>query len=166
LVEPLRSQLAIAGQWHEQYLAAGLGEVYLPYALARKYPNAARQWAWQYVFPASSAAMDPRSGKTRRHHLGESVLQRAVKQAIAAAGIHKHSSCHTLRHTYGALVAMQGVPLQVIAAALGHADTRMTERHYAHLQPDYVAVTIRQNLPSFGLKQDKVVDLRGARPSR
>lgn len=98
LAHPIRDQMARARELHQQDLAAGLGEVYLPFALERKYPNAARQWAWQYLFPAGSTAIDPRSGKTRRHHLGESAIQRPVKQAILAAGIDKHGSCHTLRH--------------------------------------------------------------------
>jgi integron integrase len=96
LVQPIRGQMAVASQLHSKDLAAGLGEVYLPYALERKYPNAARKWGWQYLFPAGSTAVDPRSGKTRRHHLGESGIQRAVKKAISAAGIHRHGSCHTL----------------------------------------------------------------------
>ncbi len=75
------------------------GEVYLPYALARKHPNAARRWGWQYLFPARSTAVDPRSAKTRRRHLGETAIQKAVKKAMSAARIHKHGSCHTLRHS-------------------------------------------------------------------
>jgi len=98
LVEPIRDQMASAKQLHAQDFAAGLGEVYLPYTLERKYPNAAKQWGWQYLFPAGNTAVDPRSGKIRHHHLGESSIQRAVKRAITAAGIHKHGSCHTLRH--------------------------------------------------------------------
>jgi integrase len=98
LVQPIRDQMAFAKQLHAQDLAAGLGEVYLPYALERKYPGASKQWGWQYLFPAVNTAVDPRSGKIRRHHLGESAIQRAVKRAITVAGIHKHGSCHTLRH--------------------------------------------------------------------
>jgi integrase len=98
LVPPIRDQITSAKQLHAQELAAGLGEVYLPYAFARKYPSAARQWGWQYLFPAERTAVDPRSGKIRRHHLGESAVQKAVKKAISAAGIHKHGGCHTLRH--------------------------------------------------------------------
>jgi integron integrase len=90
LVEPIRGHMAVASQLHQKDLAAGLGEVYLPYALERKYPGASKQWGWQYLFPARSTALDPRSGKIRRHHLGESAIQRAVKKAISAAGIHKH----------------------------------------------------------------------------
>jgi hypothetical protein len=97
IVQPIRDQMRTAGELQGKDLAAGLGEVYLPYALERKYPNAARQWGLQYLFPAGNTAVDPSSGKIRRHHLGESAIQRQVKKAIAAVGIHKHGSCHTLR---------------------------------------------------------------------
>ena len=97
---------------------------------------------------------------------GKAEQARPVADACKRAGIIPGVSFHILRHTYGALLAMQGVPLQVIAVALGHSDSRMTERHYAHLQPDYVAVTIRQNLPSFGLQRDNVVSMREGRPAR
>ena len=84
---------------HQSDLAAGAGEVYLPYALARKYPQAAREWGWQYVFPAIHLSPDPRSGKMRRHHASETSLQRAVKEAVRLAGIVKPASCHSLRHS-------------------------------------------------------------------
>jgi integron integrase len=83
---------------HEQDLRAGFGAVYLPYALARKYPNAEREWTWQYVFPAARRSIDPRSGVERRHHVGEKSLQRAVHSAIRRAKIPKAGSCHTFRH--------------------------------------------------------------------
>jgi integron integrase len=89
IVDALQGQLAEARRVHERDLAAGFGAVWLPNALARKYPNAAREWAWQYVFPASSRSIDPRSGVERRHHLDETVLQRAVKQAVRRARIDK-----------------------------------------------------------------------------
>ena len=83
---------------HEEDLAEGFGEVYLPYVLARNYPNAGRSWAWQYVFPAAKRSVDPRSGKERRHHVSDTVLQKAVKSALQQADIHKRGNCHTLRH--------------------------------------------------------------------
>jgi integron integrase len=101
LVQPIRDQMTVARRLHEEDLAAGLGEVYLPYALARKYPNAARKWGWQYLFPAGSTSTDPRSGKTRRHHLGESSIQRAVKNAMGAGGIHKHGNTHIRDLSFG-----------------------------------------------------------------
>jgi integrase len=85
LVPAIRDQMALAKQLHAKDLAAGLGEVYLPCALARKYPSAARQWGWQYLFPAGNTAVDPRSGKTRRHHLGESAVQRARRPSALPA---------------------------------------------------------------------------------
>jgi integrase len=103
-----------ARQLHKHDLAAGLGEVYLPYALERKYPNAPKAWGWQYLFPANNTAVDPRSnppGKIRRHHIGESAVQKAVKQAILKAGIHKHGSCHTLRHNPGCRIMPVGLSL-------------------------------------------------------
>jgi len=82
---------------HEADRLEGFGEVYLPYAFERKEPSAAKTWAWQYVFPVSRRSRDPRSGVERRHHLAETVLQKAVKGAIHQAGLHKRGSCHTLR---------------------------------------------------------------------
>jgi len=126
LIQAIRRQMAVASQLHSEDLAAGLGEVYLPYALDRKYPNAAKQWSWQYLFPAGSTAIDPRSGKTRRHHLGESAIQRAVKQAITAAGIHKHGSCHTLRHSFATHLLEDGYDIRTVQELLGHSDVRTT----------------------------------------
>jgi len=100
LEAPLRGQMAEAQRLHERDLELGFGAVWLPDALARKYPNAPREWAWQYVFPASQRSIDPRSGIERRHHLDESVLQRAVKAAARRTGLGKPATCHTLRHSF------------------------------------------------------------------
>ena len=96
--ELLKHQLDKTRVLHQQDLAAGYGEVFLPYALERKYANASREWSWQYVFLASKLSRDPRSGKVRRHHVDEKSLQRAVRRAVQAARITKPATCHTLRY--------------------------------------------------------------------
>jgi len=98
LEDPLREQLRAARALHEQDLAQGYGEVFLPDALARKRPNAPKEWIWQYVFPSGRLSVDPRSGTTRRHHIHENGLQKAVKAAAQQAGIAKKVNCHSLRH--------------------------------------------------------------------
>ncbi len=100
LHEPLQRHLERVRLLHEEDLRDGQGSVYLPFALARKAPNTARGWAWQYVFPSSRLSVDPRGGTTRRHHLAESMLQRAVKAAIRQAEVAKHASYHTFRHSF------------------------------------------------------------------
>ena len=100
LADPLRNHLVKVKHIHEQDLIAGNGEVYLPFALERKYPNASRSWGWQYVFPAGKLSIDPRSGRVRRHHIDEQSVQRAVKNAVMHAGIVKPASPHTLRHSF------------------------------------------------------------------
>jgi integron integrase len=98
LKESLQAHLASVKLIHQADLREGFGEVYLPFALERKYPNAGKEWAWQYVFPATRRSIDPRSGKERRHHISEDVLQHAVKKAIQKVGIAKNGSCHSFRH--------------------------------------------------------------------
>jgi len=100
LIAHLKTHLDKVWVLHEADLATGFGTVELPYALERKYPNANREWAWKYVFPASKLSRDPRSGVIRRHHIDPSVLQRAVKEAVRATGLAKPGTCHSFRHSF------------------------------------------------------------------
>ena len=100
LVTPLQEHLQLVKWLHEEDLAKGYGSVYLPFALERKYPNADREWIWQYIFPSNRLSKDPRSGVVRHHHISESSLQKAVRKAARLAGINKRVTCHTFRHSF------------------------------------------------------------------
>ena len=117
---------------HERDLAEGFGTVYLPHALARKYPNAEKEWQWQYVFPSSRLSVDPRSGITRRHHIDQSVVNKAIKQAVRKAGIVKKVSAHTFRHSFATHLLQRGTDIRTIQSLLGHKDLETT-MIYTHI---------------------------------
>jgi integron integrase len=132
IIPRLQQAIAHAQKLHAYDLAEGYGAVYLPYALSRKYPSAATEPAWQYVFPARQRAVDPRSEIVRRHHIGEQSLQRAVKRAIKLAGIDKQASCHTFRHSFATRLLEMNYDIRTVQTLLGHADVKTTEI-YTHV---------------------------------
>jgi integron integrase len=129
---PLQEHLARVKAIYMQDLAQGTADVYIWPALARKYPNMGKEWIWQYVFPAKSLAVDPRSGKVRRHHINENLVQNAVKEAATQAAINKKVSCHTLRHSFATHLLEAGYDIRTVQELLGHANV-ITTMIYTHV---------------------------------
>jgi integron integrase len=150
LIPMLKEHLMRVKRLHEEDLARGNGAVYLPDALERKYPNANREWGWQYVFPSGRLSVDPRSGAVRRHHLDESGLQKAVRQAARRAGIVKPVGPHTLRHCFATHLLENHYDIRTVQELLGHKDVKTTMIYTHVLNRGGLAVQSPLDSPTTG----------------
>ena len=146
LSEPLRRHLLRIKAQHEQDLEDGFGTVYLPFALSRKSPNTAREWAWQYIFPSPRIAIDSRSGKRQRHHVAEGILQSAIKKAVEASGTVKRANCHSLRHSFATHLLTKGYDIRTVQELLGHSPREITQIYAKILLRVRVAFAKRQSV--------------------
>jgi integron integrase len=134
LIEPIRKQLESAKNLHDEDLRRGLGRVEMPFALARKYPNAETEWAWQYVFPSKSLSKNPRTGAPGRHHVSPASLQKPFKEILRKSRIAKNASPHTLRHSFATHLLQDGYDIRTVQELLGHKElsTTMIYTHVLH----------------------------------